>query len=130
MQTHIRVLGILHIVFGAIGVLIGVAAFIFLGGIAGVVALSDGGPDGMVAGPIIGLVGAFVLGLLLLLSVPGIIVGAGLLSYQPWARTCMIVLSVFHLLNFPFGTALGAYGLWALNSPEVVTAFQSRTRYI
>lgn len=129
MQTHIRVLGILHIIFGAVGVLIGAAIFLFMGGIAGVIAMADGGGDGIVAAPIIGVIGAFVLLILTVLSVPGIIIGAGLLAYQSWARIGMIALSVFHLLNFPIGTALGAYGLWALLSPEGTALFQSRTRY-
>ena len=53
---------------------------------------------------------------------PGLIGGIGLLYRQPWARVVMIVVSILHLLNFPFGTALGAYGLWVLFSPEIQTA--------
>ncbi|MDZ4798749.1 MAG: hypothetical protein SGI92_11345 [Bryobacteraceae bacterium] len=94
MHTHVKVLGILHIVFGAIGVLI-----------AGLVSLADSSGDGMIAIPILGIVGALVMGV-------------------------MLVLSAIHLLNIPFGTALGAYGLWALLSPEVTAAFQSPTHYV
>jgi hypothetical protein len=129
MQTHIRVLGILHIIFGAVGVLIGAGIFLFMGGIAGIVAMAEGGGDSLVALPILGGIGALVLIVMLVLSVPGVIIGAGLLAWQPWARLGMIILSVFHLANFPFGTALGAYGLWALLSAEGTAMFQSRTRY-
>ncbi len=130
MQTHVRLLGWLHIVFGAIGVLIGGSIFLLFGGIAGVVTMAEPGPDAFVAVPILGFIGALVLGIMLVLSVPGIVIGAGLLSMQPWARIGMIVLSALHLLNFPFGTALGAYGLWALLSPEVTAAFESRRGYV
>jgi hypothetical protein len=30
----------------------------------------------------------------------------------------MIIVSVFHLLHIPLGTALGVYGLWVLFSDE------------
>jgi hypothetical protein len=40
--------------------------------------------------------------------------GWGLLERQPWARMLAIVLGVLHLINIPFGTALGAYTLWVL----------------
>ena len=47
-------------------------------------------------------------------SVLGLIAGWGLLDRQPWARMLTIVLGFLHLLNMPFGTALGIYTLWVL----------------
>ena len=38
----------------------------------------------------------------------------GLSEREPWARTLAIVLSVFAILRFPLGTALGVYTLWVL----------------
>ena len=126
METHVKVLAVLHIVLGALGVLIGLGVFAFFGGIAGLVHL-DGDADSAVAIPILGAVGGFVFVVLLVLSVPGIIAGVGLLSYQPWSRIFTIVLSVLHLLNIPFGTALGIYGLWVLLSNEGARLFEMRT---
>lgn len=40
--------------------------------------------------------------------------GLRLRLHDPRVRVLAIVLSVFALLSFPLGTALGAYGLWAL----------------
>jgi hypothetical protein len=125
MQTHVRTLGILHIIFGSLGVLGGLAVFFFFGGIAGIVGITQTDRDALVAIPILGTIGVVVLVLALLLSLPGIIAGVGLLSYRPWARILMIVLSALHILNFPFGTALGVYGLWVLLSPEVTMMFQT-----
>jgi hypothetical protein len=51
---------------------------------------------------------------LVAVSVLGLMAGWGLLERQPWARTLTIVLGVLHLLNVPFGTALGIYTLWVL----------------
>jgi hypothetical protein len=129
MQTHVKVLAYLHIVLGALGMLTAIGLFALFGGIAGVVAIAEGGGESLIAVPILGAIGFALLIFILALSVPGLVVGFGLLKYQPWARIGMIILSILHLLNFPFGTALGVYGLWALMSAEVTAAFQTRTRY-
>jgi hypothetical protein len=47
-------------------------------------------------------------------AVLSLMAGWGLLERQPWARMLAIVLGVLHLINVPFGTALGAYTLWVL----------------
>jgi len=128
MNSHVRALGIVHIIFGCIGLIGGLFVFLILGGIAGVVGATNTDSDAWVAIPILGGIATFVLALAVILSLPGIIGGVGLLSYKSWARILMIVLSALHILNFPFGTALGVYGLWVLLSPEVVAAFQVRHR--
>jgi hypothetical protein len=125
METHVKVLAVLHIVLGAIGVLIGVGVFLVMGGVAGLVHM-DGDSDAAEVIPILGAVGGFVLILFLVLSVPGIIAGIGLLSFQPWSRILTIVLSVLDLLSIPFGTALGVYGLWVLCNKEGARLFESR----
>jgi hypothetical protein len=125
MQTHVKILAILHIVFGALGVLIGLGIFAFFGGIAGLIHM-DQDPDAAFVVPMMGAIGGFVLIVVLALSIPGIIAGIGLLSYQPWARILTIVLSVVDLISIPFGTALGIYGLWILFSPDGVRLFEQR----
>jgi hypothetical protein len=123
MQTHVKVLAVLHIVFGALGVLVGLGIFAFFGGIAGLVQMDDD-PDAAFVVPMMGAIGGFVLIVLLVLSVPGIIAGVGLLSYQPWARILTIVLSILDLISIPFGTALGIYGLWVLFKAEGAQLFE------
>jgi hypothetical protein len=125
METHFKELAVLHIVLGALGILIGLFVFAVMGGVAGIIQM-DGDNDAEMVVPILGAVGGFVLILMLVLSVPGIIAGYGLLSFQPWARILTIVLSILDLVNIPFGTALGAYGLWVLFKPETVRLFEQR----
>ena len=55
-----------------------------------------------------------------------LLAGWGLLKYQRWARIVTIVLSCFDLLNFPFGTAIGVYGIWVLFSPQATALFERR----
>ena len=66
--------------------------------------------------PIVGLIGGILVMLVFTLSLPDIIAGIGLLKHRPWARILMIVVSVLNLINIPFGTLLGIYGLWVLLS--------------
>ena len=115
--------------FGSLGILFGLGFLVLFGGIAGIVGMNDHSGDAMVAIPIIGLVGTAIFVISMLLSLPGIIAGVGLLSYKPWARILTIVLSFFHILNIPFGTALGVYGMWVLFSPEVTAMFEGRAPY-
>jgi len=118
MESHVRILGVLHIIFGAIGVAVGLAALLLLGGLgilAGTVSREEGA---ILAVPFLGAIGVFVFILLLALSLPGIVAGVGLLKFRPWARVLTIILSAFQLFSVPFGTALGIYGLWVLLSNE------------
>jgi hypothetical protein len=95
------------------------------GGIVGLIQ-HDNDPDAAEVAPILGAVGGLVLVVLLALSVPGIVAGVGLLSFQPWARILTIVLSILDLVNIPFGTALGVYGLWVLFTAEGAQLFEQR----
>lgn len=124
MVTHVRLVGILHIIMGGIGLLIAVALLLVFGGIASAIGLSGQDKDSLMAIPILGSIGAFLFILIAALSLPGIIAGIGLLQFKNWARILTIVLSVLHLANVPFGTALGVYGLWALLAPETEALFR------
>lgn len=124
MSTHIKVLGILHIVFGFFGLLIGFLVLLFFGGIGAFVGMTDHGDGAAVALPILGTIGMIVFVFAAVLSLPGIIAGFGLVARKPWARTLTIVLSALELLHVPLGTILGVYGLWVLLSAGSEQLFQ------
>ena len=111
MDTHVKVVGVLFIVLSAFGVLAALGVMALFGFSAGVVGMAAEGGDAAVAIPFIGLTGTFVTIFLLALSLPGLITGFGLLAFKPWARILGIVLSALNLINVPFGTILGVYGL-------------------
>jgi len=123
MVDHVRILAWLHIVFGALGLLAALIVLAVFGGVAGIVGFAAHEPDAQVAVPILGLLGVGIFFLLLLLSLPGVIAGIGLLKFQPWARILTIVLSALHLLNVPVGTSLGVYGLWVLLQQDTERLF-------
>lgn len=123
MDTHLNVLGILHIVLSLLGLLIAATIFAVFGGLAGVIGATADAGDAAVVVPILGLVGSVLVLVLLVLSIPGIILGIGLLRRRPWSRLFGIVLSAISLINVPFGTLLGIYGLWVLLTPETQPLF-------
>lgn len=126
METHVKVLGALQIILGAFGVMAALLLFFVFGGLAGLIGVS--GEEGAeIAAPIVGLVGTFVVGFILLLSVPGIIVGVGLLKFRPWARILGIILSILMLVHFPLGTVVSIYGLWVLLTGETEKLFTAKT---
>lgn len=126
MAQHVKILGILHIIYAGLVVLAGVFVLVIMGGIAGIISTTDTSPDSQIAPPILGLIGIGVFVLLLVLSLPGIIGGFGLLQFKPWSRILVIVLSALELISVPFGTALGIYGLWVLLNRETERLFETR----
>ena len=123
MRDHIKILGILNILMGGLTALLGIAVLLLAGGLAGVIAASlraslGDADGGAIAAPIIASIGVAIAIFFLLLAAPSIIGGFGLLHYKPWSRVWMIVLSCFHLLHVPLGTALGVYGLVVLLNQE------------
>jgi hypothetical protein len=123
MAQHVKVLGILHIIYGSLTVMVGVVVFLILGGIAGFVGATDRSPDSAVAMPILGGIGGLVFVILLAVSLPGIVAGIGLVQFKPWARILTLIMSALELFSIPLGTALGIYGFWVLLKPETEQLF-------
>jgi len=121
MRDHIKILGILNIVMGCLTASIGLVALFILGGLAGAISwagVSSSESGTILAAPIISLIGLGVAAFFVLLGLPSIIGGWGLLMLKPWSRVFTLVVSAFHLLHVPLGTALGLYGLWVLLNDE------------
>ena len=121
MAQHVKILGILHVVFGGLGVLGAVIVLAIFGGLSAFVNMSERGSD--VPGPILGIIGIVVFFIILVLSLPALIIGIGLMQFRGWARIGGIVLSVLDLPLFPIHTILGVYGLWVLLNRETEQMF-------
>lgn len=126
MEQHVKIVAILNIVMGGLGVLIALGVLLVFGGLAGIVA-ADSDPEAGVGVAVLGMIGAIGFIAIALMSVPSVIAGIGLLKYREWARVLGMVVSVLHLLNLPLGTALGVYGIWVLNKDETRARFKERT---
>jgi hypothetical protein len=124
MRDHIRIVAILHIILGSLTILGALGVLAVFGGIATIIGAS-GGRDALPAVPIVGGIGAIICFILILIGVPGLIAGIGMLKFRPWARILGIIVSALDLVHIPLGTALGVYGLWALLSNEGAMLFQT-----
>ncbi len=124
MDLHVKVLAAFHLILGVLGLLGSMLVGLVFGGAAGIISMAaPNDPDALLAVPIVGLVGSILVMLIFALSVPSIIAGVGLLKRRPWARILTIALSVLNLINIPFGTLLGIYGLWVLLSRNTAPLF-------
>ena len=121
MNKHITFVGALQIGYNAFGVLAAMARFMFIvgGGLIGGLISSE---EEIVI-PITFFVGTAISMWLLVLSVPGIVGGIGVLRRQSWARYMVLVLSILDLFSVPIGTAVGAYSIWVLVRDETAELF-------
>jgi hypothetical protein len=125
MEQHVKIVAILNIVCGGLGIVIALLALLFFGGMAGIVH-SDPAPDSEVGVAALGIIGVIAFLTIALFSVPALIGGIGLLKFREWARILVIVVSALNLLNIPFGTALGIYGLWVLTQDGTRTLLKGK----
>ena len=123
MITHVKVLGVIYIAISAFFVLSAFFLLLAVGGAAGIVGTAADPGDAAIAIPIMGIAGTFAAIMLLVLGLPGLIGGWGLLNFRPWARILVIVLSALNLINVPVGTILGIYGLWVLLNKDTEPLF-------
>lgn len=115
MGNHIRVLGIVFVVFGLMGFIgASIVAIIFIGGgLAGGVVSEE-----PIVSFIVGSFGIVIVSVILIFSIPKVVVGYGLIKGYSWSYMFGIIISIISLFDLPFGTAAGIYGLWVLTKKE------------
>lgn len=117
MQDHVKVIGILWIIFGSLSLLGALILSMILFGVSLI-------PDiGEIAPGILRFAGIILSSFLALLGLPKIIGGIGLLKGHEWGRILILVVSFLSLINIPFGTALGIYSMIILFNPQTVKIF-------
>ncbi|MGA2586148.1 MAG: hypothetical protein ABSF88_03870 [Candidatus Aminicenantales bacterium] len=118
MQDHVKIIGILWIVFGCLSLIAALFLYLILFGVSFI-------PDvGAEEAGILRIVGIAVGGFLALLGIPKIIGGIGLLKGREWGRIMVLAVSFLSLLNIPLGTALGIYSIVILLNKETLPLFQ------
>lgn len=111
MQNHVRLLGILFIIWGIMSIVIGLLIFaLFFGG--GILSRDE---DTFAALTVIGIIAG---GFCLVTGIPEIIGGWGLMRHTRWSRVVVLIMAVFNVISAPLGTALGIYAFWVLFNPE------------
>ncbi len=131
MEKHIQLVGILNIVYRSFLLLVALILFVIAAGFRqfidwllglGAADIHDIPPPVLDIIPIIICIVALCM---LVLSVAGIIAGAGVLGKRPWGRVMMLVISFFNLIRVPLGTLLGGYSIWVLLNDETIRVFEA-----
>ena len=123
MGTHVKVLGGLYLALSAISLMAALFLALAVGTASAIVGTAADARDAAVAIPIIGIAGTALVVFLVIVSLPGLIAGIGLLKFRPWARIVGIVVAVLYLVHIPFGTVVGIYGLWVLFNKDTEPLF-------
>ncbi len=118
MEKHVTLVAVINIAFGFLGIFIGAVLLILLVG-AGIISQD---PEAFKITTIVGVsLGCF----LIVISIPEIIGGFGLLKRKPWARVLILVIAVIDLMFIPIGTLIGIYELWVLLQEDTAKLFQA-----
>lgn len=121
MLSHLHLLRVLQVVWGGLGVLLGLSTLMLAAGAAAIGWTTSG--DELAAG-ITAI--AFTIGAVLLLAAGGANVwaGAALKRRHRSGRLATLVLAVPNLFILPFGTALGVYAFWVLLHNDTRAMFE------
>ncbi len=120
-EKHVTILGMLHIARGGIVLLLGMLGFGFFAGIG----ILSGDETAL---GILGLIGTLAVIFMTAIAIPSILAGAGLLQHREWGRILALVVGILSLIDIPFGTALGAYTIWALMDEDIKRFFTGGTK--
>jgi len=116
-RSRVRVLGAVYTGLSLLGTLAAGLAFAAIAPWG----LLSGDPTATI---VLGSLGSIVAGTLLVLSLPGLVAGVGLLKRRPWARSLALVLAIPQLFWVPLGTLLGAFTLAVLIPDDTRELFE------
>jgi hypothetical protein len=121
MSAHLRLLSVLQLVWGAVGVLLGTSTLVLAAGAAAIGWTTTG--DELAAGI---TAAAFAICAVVLLAAGSANAWAGtaLKRQHPTGRLGTLFLAVPNLFVLPFGTALGVYAFWVLLHNETRAKFE------
>ena len=111
MEKHITLVAAFHITFGIILIIAGIAISTFVASIG----FLSGDAHAMVILSTLAPIFAF---LFIVMGLPMLVGGVGLLKRRGWARILVIIVSIVALFKIPVGTAIGVYSIWAMLQDE------------
>ncbi|HEX7833527.1 MAG TPA: hypothetical protein VF787_28000 [Thermoanaerobaculia bacterium] len=121
MDQHIKIISLLFIIFGVLGLLTAIGFFFLGAGVAATILSQAHGNDAQIGAAWVGGCMTIIAALVGILSIPSVVAGWGLSKRKSWARTLTIVLAALNLPYFPLGTALGVYALVIMLNDETKT---------
>jgi len=116
MKQHVFAVGWLQIGLSIVWVLIGFTVAILIWGVG----LSTHDRDAI---EVLSIIAPIIVVFCIVTALPSIIGGIFLLRFKEWSRILVIIVSFIDLINFPIGTAVGAYSLWVLLNNDTIKLF-------
>jgi hypothetical protein len=121
VNAHVNLLGILQVVWGSIGLLLGVSTLMLA---AGAVAIGVTAEGREITAGVTAAAFAVCAAALLGFGLGNAWSGAAIRRLQPSGRMGALVLAIPNLFVLPFGTALGIYSMWVLLNDDARRMFQ------
>ena len=125
-ESHVDLVGVLFIVWGALTILIGASTLALGMAAASLISAAAQAGRGQFAASL--TAATFTLFALLAIAWGAVhaLVGVLVRRRTPWTRLAAILLGSVDLLLLPYGTALGVYALWVLLREESKALFDVR----
>jgi hypothetical protein len=129
MEKHIKLVGILNIVYRAMAIIGAIVLFILAYGFSFVMRIIshfDNTDMQEITPEVFGFIQIIltIIGIcIIVFAVAGIIGAVGVLKRKEWGRITLLIVSFFSLFSIPFGTILGIYSIWALLNDETIRIF-------
>jgi hypothetical protein len=121
VRSHVNLLGILQLTWGAMGLLLA-TSLMLLGAGAADIARTSGDP---LTAIFTALLFAFFAAVLGAAGWANAWAGRAVRNHRPQGRTVTLALAALNLFVLPFGTALGIYSLWVLLHNDSRALFES-----
>jgi hypothetical protein len=115
-QEHNKYVGIAHLIYAGLHVLIMLVSFVFMGFIFANIfgqARELGSPS---PPALMGVIFVLVAVINILTTIPSVVAGFALLKRKSWAKIAGIVGGAVAAMSFPVGTAVAVYTFWFLFS--------------
>ncbi len=113
MNKHFRILAFLYLAMGALSLFVSIY-FVYAIYTSGPWSFSPETQNILIEGGY----GTFMLVLLIIATLGTLLTGWALYKMHRYARTLATIFAVLGLFDFPLGTMLGIYTLWALSQKE------------
>jgi len=118
LDDHKKILGILYVITGLLTVMLMMllhAVFTTIYAFA----FSEADPEEQAIFQLIMAIGGYVqVFVIVVVGLPTLIAGIGLLMRQSWAMILALIVACFKLFSFPIGTAIGVYAIWIYSEDQ------------
>lgn len=118
MEQHIKVVSVLYIILGILGIVLAVGILVLGAGTVTTILAQEDSSEARVGAAWAGGCLTFIAVMFGLMAIPSILAGWGLSQRKSWARTLTIILAILSLPQFPVGTAIGVYTLVIMFNDE------------